>query len=221
LGGSGGLSLRRWAWKRPLGGFEVKYVVTVAAVALLLAGVAGAASQEPARYVNRLCVGIEKGTNWPSYGDLNLYRGKDKICIVGKQGKPGKAGKRGPKGPGGVATAGSAGPKGDQGERGAQGEPGKDGAQGPQGLKGEPGPKGDTGAQGPQGPAGPQGLQGPPGDDGDDGTDGVDGQDGADGEDGLGNGTGFLCVSNGGQVKWNGEENCKANETPVKVVIVK
>ena len=137
----------------------MKYVVTVAVAALLLAGVAGAASKEPARYVNRLCVGIEKGTNFPSYGDLNLYRGKDRICIVGKNGKPGKAGKRGPKGADGVSVSGAAGAKGDQGERGAQGAAGKDGAQGETGKDGAQGEPGSAGSVGPQS----RQLQGEPG----------------------------------------------------------
>lgn len=90
--------------------------------------------------VHKLCVHVETGTNYPSYGDLNLYRGPLRICIAGRRGHVGAMGLTGPRGP--------------------QGDPGVSG----EGTPGPRGPAGADGADGARGPAGPAGPPGPPGD---------------------------------------------------------
>lgn len=68
-----------------------------------------------------------------------------------------------------------------------------------------------------------KGAKGDPGDNGKDGADGAPGAPGADGSGGLGNGTGVLCVSEGGNVKWGGADGSACDpghDTLVTVVVV-
>lgn len=156
--------------------------ILAAAVAVLVAGVAGAGATnsvkpDPPQTVQRLCVHVEQHTQYPSYGDLNLYRGSHVVCIGAKAGKNGKNGK--------------AGVRGARGATGAQGEKGATGATGPMGPQGASvsvqGPPGEKGAQGERGPAGPPGPPGPAGSD-------------------AGLGTIYLCVSPGENVKYGGTD---------------
>jgi hypothetical protein len=118
--------------------------------------------------------------------------------IAGPRGPAGAAGERGP--------AGAVGPQGPAGT-GA----GPQGAQGPPGPAGATGATGATGPAGPAGPAGAQGLVGPQGQIGPQGPAG-----------GLGDHTAVLCISNGNNVKWGGEngELCDPGHPLLKVVIV-
>ena len=95
------------------------------------------------------------------------------------------------------------GPAGPAGERGPAGPPGP---AGPAGTGG--------GGTGPAGPAGPTGQIGPPGPKGDRGDRGEPG--------GLGDRTAVLCISEGNNVKWGGEDGslCDPGHKLLKVVIV-
>ena len=89
----------------------MNWSITAAAagLVLLLVGTAGAASP---RTVNRLCVRVETDTKFPSRWDLNLRRGRDVVCIVGKRGPGGKPGLDGaPGAKGDPGTQGPAGPR--------------------------------------------------------------------------------------------------------------
>jgi hypothetical protein len=100
-----------------------------------------------------------------------------------------------------------------------RGPAGPAGERGPAGPAGPAGPSGGgTGAQGPAGPAGPQG---PAGAVGAIGPQGLQGERGERGE-GLGDHTAVLCVSNGGNVKYGGEdgEDCDPGHAKLQVVIV-
>ncbi len=169
----------------------MKKAIVAGLLALLVtAGIAGAASKDT-RVTTRYCVNVETGTSFPSYGDLNLYRGDKRVCLVGKRGKPGKNGKAGARGKAGIDGkdgTGIAGPAGAKGDTGAQGATG---AQGEQGIQGETGATGAQGAQGEPGPAGATGPQGPQGEPGPPGP-------------GANLGDLYFCVSNGSNVKYSG-----------------
>lgn len=168
---------------------------------LVLAGIAGAQGGTRTKTVTSYCVHVETGTEYPSYGDFNAFRGQLRFCVKGKPGKNGKRGKAGAKGKAGVngtdGVNGTNGVNGKDGLNGAKGDTGATGAQGAQGIQGETGatgpagPAGADGPAGPTGPAGPQGEQGPPG------------------QGGLG-GILYFCISNGGNVKYSGvtPDNC-------------
>jgi hypothetical protein len=117
---------------------------------------------------------------WKRYRVSDLFGGGSQ----GGTSLPGPAGAKGETGPAG--QRGADGAAGAAGAEGPQGAPGKDGVNGKDGAPGARGEQGLRGEQGPQGPAGPAG------------------------KDGLGNGTVWLCVSNGGDVKYGG-----AGETAV------
>jgi hypothetical protein len=101
-----------------------KYLLTIAALALVLTGAAAASgkSHGSAKFVHEACFGVQVNGKGDSKDDLNLH-GKHKFCIVGKNGANGVAG-----------------PQGIKGDRGPQG---------PQGVKGDKGDKGDRGPAGP------------------------------------------------------------------------
>jgi Collagen triple helix repeat (20 copies) len=111
---------------------KFSYIVSLAILALVLAGVAGAASNP--NVVHSACFGVQLSSKGDSKFDLNMH-GKKRICIVGKAGAKGDAGAAGAKG-----NTGAAGP---QGAKGAKGDPG---VAGPRGYKGD---KGDRGPAGP------------------------------------------------------------------------
>jgi collagen triple helix repeat protein len=180
-----------------------KYLVAMIVLALLLTGTA-LAGQKPSK-VNRLCVNVETGTEYPSYGDLNLYRGDKHICIVGRRGPAGKNGKNGLAGARGAAGLnGAAGVAGAQGERGVAGQDGAKGETGVTGAQGERGPAGENGAPGPAGPQGETGATGAVGPAGATGPAGPTGPQGPAGS-GLGNGMVYACVNdNGNSWKFGG-----------------
>ena len=105
-----------------------KYLIAIAALALVLTGVASASSSSP-KMVHKACFGVQVNGKGDSKDDLNL-QGKHKVCIVGKPGLDGAAGS--------------------QGQPGARGPQGEQGVRGP---KGDNGVKGDKGDRGPAGPA--------------------------------------------------------------------
>lgn len=166
-----------------------KAIIAALLSAAVLTGMASAGGHT--KVVHKYCVNVEQGTDYPSYGDLNLYRGDKRICLVGKPGKNGKAGARGKQG-----VAGEDGLDGEDGVDGIDGQDGVDGIDGEDGLDGEQGPPGPAGATG---PAGPQGEPGPAGQTG---PAGPTGPQGPQGEPGPGPyGTIYACVSNGNNAK--------------------
>lgn len=113
-----------------------KYIVSIAIVALVLAGVAGAASTKT--YKTAACIWVQRG-HFKHIGDTqsSYYKGNlrnfKQVCIKGLPGPQGAQGVAGPQGP-----------KGDTGATGAAstvpGPPGPQGATGPQGAPGTPAP---------------------------------------------------------------------------------
>jgi hypothetical protein len=142
-------------------------------------------------------------------------------AIAGNAGANGADGASGPQG-----LKGDTGSKGDAGPQGLKGDTGSKGDAGPQGPKGDTGSKGDAGPQGPKGDTGSKGdagPQGPKGDTGASGSAGPAGPAGPAGAPGLGTGTTTLCVSNGGNIKWGGDDGslCNAGHDLVLTVVVK
>lgn len=208
-----------------------KYLATIALVALVLAGVAGAASRDHGRRLTPpVCIAQFKGAShvvWDGQRLGKVWDGVERSVSHGQKcrpyersglgvavpdkddgaGKPGAPGKNGKDGiPGQSVTLTSA--NGCVTIHAANGDGtvcnganGKDGVS----IKGD---KGDTGpASTIPGPAGPQGPPGPAG---------------KDGTGGLGNGVIYACVSHGGslQLDVNGQPCDNAGHLPIKLVVV-
>jgi hypothetical protein len=117
--------------------------------------------------------------------------------------EPGPAGPSGPQG--------LPGPQGPKGDTGLKGDTGPQGPQGQQGVQGLQGPKGDTGLKGDTGPQGLQGLKGDPGDPAtDDQTLSVINVDGSD----------YLAISGGNQVKISNIERDGDPENEIQDLVI-
>lgn len=98
-----------------------KYLISLAALALVLSATAAGATMTATKTTSKFCVFVRHGV-------VSTHPGGHKTCIVGKRGRRGAAG-----------PTGAQGPKGDQGAQGPQGPQGPAGPQGPKGDKGDPG----------------------------------------------------------------------------------
>lgn len=212
---------------------KVKYIlaaliacVGLAFAGLAIAGVRPATKGKPhivTKIVHRWCYFVDKRSG-ETYADVSLSPsqaqpdtslpariGRKHGVIVQRclKQRPGKNG-----------AAGATGANGVNGAAGANGVNGSAGATGAQGIAGEAGAPGESGGIGATGPAGAVGATGAQGATGATGPAGADGKDGS---DGLGNGTAYLCVSNGENVKYGGTDGSlcdPGHDTLVKIVTV-
>ena len=201
--------------------FAVVVAIAVASVVLLGTTAFGASSDQGRRLAGPFCVGkrdvknlegnrlgtVRPGRTTRAFGILRA--GVVRSVAVNQACRPWENRKFG------LALPQNAGQRGPQGERGPAGPPGPAGGGG--GGTGATGPAGPQGPPGPPGPAG--GATGPPGPQGIPGPQGAPGRDGS----GLGDRIRTLCISNGNNVKWGGEngELCDpGHDMIVKIVVV-